>query len=146
VLDYKIIHFYCILVYPHFLYHRLFSIWNIALKSRTERTSVLQKLQFRHTNTNTYTQNINFKVCQSVHHHTLQVNQPTRCNSFSSLLLDVYVRLNLFRESSRPSSGAQQLQWQPLVLPSEHGDSSAVGRGRTGPTTTDSTAITTLRR
>jgi len=39
-----------------------------------------------------------------------QVNQPTRCNNFSSLLLDVYVQLNMFRASSLPSSGAQQLQ------------------------------------
>ena len=36
----------------------------------------------------------------------------------------------MFQASSRPSSGAQQLQHQPLVLPSERGDSSAVGRGR----------------
>ena len=71
-----------------------------------------------------------FKFCQSVHHYTIQINQPTRCNSFSNLLLDVYVRLNMFLASSRPSSGAQQLQQQPLVLPSERGDSSAVGRGR----------------
>jgi len=35
----------------------------------------------------------------------------------------------MFRASSRPSSGAQQLEWQPLILPSEHGDSSADGRG-----------------
>ena len=52
----------------------------------------------------------NFKVCQSVHHHTFQINQPTRCKNFSSLLFDVYVKLNMFRASSRPSSGAQQLQ------------------------------------
>jgi hypothetical protein len=38
------------------------------------------------------------------------INQPTRCNNFSSLLLDVYVQLNIFRASSRLSSGAQQLQ------------------------------------
>ena len=50
------------------------------------------------------------KVCKSVHHHTIQINQPTRCNNFSSLLLDVYLQLNMFRASSRPSSGAQQLQ------------------------------------
>jgi len=31
-------------------------------------------------------------------------------NNFSSLLLDVYVQLNMFWASSRPSSGAQQLQ------------------------------------
>jgi hypothetical protein len=43
----------------------------------------------------------------------------------------------MFRASSRPSSGAQQLQLQPLVLPSERGDSSAVGRGRAGRTDHD---------
>jgi hypothetical protein len=32
--------------------------------------------------------------------------QITRCNSFTSLLLDVYVWLNLFRVSHLPSSGA----------------------------------------
>jgi hypothetical protein len=36
----------------------------------------------------------------------------------------------MFRASSRPSSVTQQLQQQPLVLPSERGDSSAVGRRR----------------
>jgi len=38
----------------------------------------------------------------------------------------------MFRASSRPSSGVQQLRWQPLVLPLERGGSSAVGRGRAG--------------
>ena len=83
-----------------------------------------------------------FKVCKSVHHHTIQINQPIRCNRFSGLLLDVYLQLNKIRTSSRPSSGAQQLQSQPLILPSERGGSSAVGCGRAGrpagPTTTNS--------
>jgi len=56
----------------------------------------------------------------------------------------------MFRASSRPSSGAQQLQQQPLVLPLERGDSSAVGRGQAGraasPTMTNNTAITMLQR
>jgi hypothetical protein len=47
---------------------------------------------------------------------------PTRCNNFSSILLDAHLQLNMFRASSRPSSGAQQLQEQPLVLPLERGD------------------------
>jgi hypothetical protein len=47
-----------------------------------------------------------FKVRKSVHHHTIQINQPTRCNSFTSLLLDVCVWLNMFRAPLRPSSGA----------------------------------------
>jgi hypothetical protein len=38
----------------------------------------------------------------------------------------------MFRASLRPSSGAQQLQSQPLALPLERGGSSAVGRGRVG--------------
>jgi hypothetical protein len=42
------------------------------------------------------------KVCQSVHNHVIQINQPTKRNNFSSLLLDVYVQLNMFRASSRP--------------------------------------------
>jgi len=45
-----------------------------------------------------------------VHHHTNQPNKLTRCKNLSSLLLDVYVQLNMFRASSRPSSRAQQQQ------------------------------------
>jgi hypothetical protein len=41
-------------------------------------------------------------------------------------------QLNMFWASSCPSSGAQQLPLQPLVLQLEHDDSSAVGRGRAG--------------
>jgi hypothetical protein len=44
---------------------------------------------------------VKFKVCKSVHHHTIQINQPARCNHFSSLLLHVYVELNVFRAFSR---------------------------------------------
>jgi hypothetical protein len=35
-----------------------------------------------------------FKVGKSVHNHSIPINQPTRCNNFLGLLLDVYVRLN----------------------------------------------------
>jgi hypothetical protein len=45
---------------------------------------------------------------------------------FSSLFSDVYLQLNMFPEFSHPSSGAQRLQWHPLVLPSYRGDSRAV--------------------
>jgi len=41
-----------------------------------------------------------------MHHHTIKINQPTRCNNFTSLLLYVYVWLNTFRAPLRPSSGA----------------------------------------
>ena len=57
---------------------------------------------------------------------------PTRCNSFSVYYPEVCLQLNMFRAFSRPSSGAQWLQWQPLVLLSYRGDSRAVGRGRAG--------------
>jgi len=39
-------------------------------------------------------------------HCPIQINLPTRCNNFTSLLLDVYVWLNMFRAPLRPSSGA----------------------------------------
>jgi len=47
-----------------------------------------------------------FDVGRSVHQHTIQTNQPTRCNSFTSLPLDAYVSLNMFRAPTRLSSGA----------------------------------------
>ena len=50
----------------------------------------------------------------------------TWCNNFRVYYPDVYLQLNMFRAFSRPSSGAQWLQWQPLVLPSYRGDSRAV--------------------
>ena len=51
---------------------------------------------------------------------------PTRCNNFQVYYPDVYLQLNMFRAFSRPSSGVQWLQWQPLILPSYRGDSRAV--------------------
>jgi len=47
-----------------------------------------------------------FGVRKSMHHHTIQIIQPTRCKNFTSLLLDFYVWLNMFRASPLPSSGA----------------------------------------
>jgi hypothetical protein len=66
----------------------------------------------------TFQKHLNYVQHDKILHHaystitliTFQINQPTRCKNFSSLLLDVYVQLNMFRASSRPSSGAQQLQ------------------------------------
>jgi hypothetical protein len=51
---------------------------------------------------------------------------PTWCNSFSVYYPDVCLQLNMFRAFFRPSSRAQWLQWQPLVLPLYRGDSRAV--------------------
>jgi hypothetical protein len=51
---------------------------------------------------------------------------PTWCKSFSVYYPDVCLQLNMFRAFSHPSSEAQWLQWQPLVLPSYRGDSCAV--------------------
>jgi hypothetical protein len=41
---------------------------------------------------------------------------PTWCNSFSVYYRDVCLQLNRFQAFSRPSSGAQWLQRQPLVV------------------------------
>jgi hypothetical protein len=38
--------------------------------------------------------------------YIIQINWPNRCSSFTSLLLDVYVSLNMFRAPPHPSSGA----------------------------------------
>jgi hypothetical protein len=73
-------------------------------------TRFCEAIRIARHDTETIARNLKRKICKSVHHHTVQLNQPTRCNNFSSLLLDVYVQLNMFRASSRPSSGAQQLQ------------------------------------
>jgi hypothetical protein len=51
---------------------------------------------------------------------------PTWCNNFSIYYPEVCLQLNMFRAFSRPSSGAQWLQWQLLILPSYRGDSRAV--------------------
>jgi hypothetical protein len=47
-----------------------------------------------------------FDVRKSVQYRSIQIIQPTRCNSFTSLLLHIYEWLNMFRVSPRPSSGA----------------------------------------
>jgi len=47
--------------------------------------------------------NVNLRVLSF---QMIQINQPTRRNNFTSLLLDVYVWLNMFRAPLRPSSGA----------------------------------------
>jgi hypothetical protein len=59
---------------------------------------------------------------------------PTWYNNFSVYYPDICLQLNMFRVFSRPS-WAQRLQWQPLDLPSYHGDSCAVFIvGPAGPT------------
>jgi hypothetical protein len=50
-----------------------------------------------------------FDVRKSVHHHAIQINQPTRCNSFTSLLCDVYVWVNIFWALPRPIIRSLQL-------------------------------------
>jgi len=61
---------------------------------------------------------------------------PTWCNNFSVYCPDVFLQHNMFRTFFRPSSIAQWLQWQPLVLPSYRNDSRPVFVvGPAGPTT-----------
>ena len=69
---------------------------------------------------------LKFKVCKSVRHPYNSNKSPTWCNSFSVYYPDVCLQLYMIRAFYRPSSGAQWLQWQPLVLPSYRGDSCAV--------------------
>jgi hypothetical protein len=69
-----------------------------------------------------------------VHHRTIQINHQPDATVFQFIILTFVCSSNMFRAFSRPSSGAQWLQWQPLVLPSYRGDSHAVVRGRAGRT------------
>jgi hypothetical protein len=50
-----------------------------------------------------------FKFCKSVRHHTIQVNHQLDATVSPVYYPDVYLQLSMFRASSRPSSGAQQL-------------------------------------
>ena len=61
---------------------------------------------------------------------SIQINHQPDATVFQFIILTFVLQLNMFRAFSRPSSGAQWLQWQPLVLPSYRGDSRAVFRGR----------------
>jgi hypothetical protein len=48
-----------------------------------------------------------FKVCKSVHHHTIQINHQPDATISPVYYLDIYLQLDMFRATSRPSSGAQ---------------------------------------
>jgi hypothetical protein len=54
--------------------------------------------------------NIKFKVCNSVHHQTIQINHQPYATVSPVYYPGAYLQLNMFQASSRPSSGAQQLQ------------------------------------
>jgi hypothetical protein len=58
----------------------------------------------------------------------IQINEPTRYNSFTSLLLDVYMSLNMFRAPPRPSSGAYNYINSLWFYRWSVGGSSVVGR------------------
>jgi hypothetical protein len=93
---------------------------NLRFQSATE-TAAIQHTQYK-----TLWNNQIFNLNKS----------PTRCNNFPVYYSDVYLQLNVFWAFSHPSSGAQWLQKQPLVLPSYHCDSCAVFVvGPVGPTT-----------
>jgi len=73
---------------------------------------------------------------------------PTCCKNFSVYYPDVCLQLNMFRAFLHPSSGAQWLQWQPLVLPWNRGDSRdvfVVGPADR-PDHEHTTPVTTIRR
>jgi len=67
-----------------------------------------------------------------VHRHKIQTNQPTRCNSFTSLLLDVYVSLNIFRAPFHAHHQELTTALTATGFTLERGGSSVVGRGLAG--------------
>jgi hypothetical protein len=78
---------------PNTMHTELSGFTPVQVKGPTSTPHNLQVLKF----------GTNYKKCISIQ---IQINQPTRCNNFSSLLLDVYVQLNMLRAFSRPSSEA----------------------------------------
>jgi hypothetical protein len=72
-----------------------------------------------------------FDVRKSVHHYTIQIIQLTICNYFTSILLDVYVWLNMFRAPPLPSSGAYNCTGSLWFLPLERNGWRVVGRSLT---------------
>jgi hypothetical protein len=73
---------------------------------------------------------VNYRyLCLTFWHRSFTFNSnksPTWCNNFSVYYTDVCLQLNMFLAFSHPLSGAEWLQWQPLVLPSYRGDSRVV--------------------
>jgi hypothetical protein len=59
---------------------------------------------------------------EAKHLKWIQINHQPDVTVYPVFYPDVYLQLNMFRASSRPSSAAQQLQYQPLVLPSYRGE------------------------
>ena len=104
----------------------------VATAGREKKFSILQSFK-----TGSGTHPVYYEINLLAPEFYIQFKRsPTWCNSFSVYYPDVCLQLNMFRAYSRPSSGAQWLQWQPLVLPSYRGDSRAVFVvGPAGPTT-----------
>jgi hypothetical protein len=86
-----------------------------------------------------------FKVYKCVHHHTIQIN-----HHLHATVSPVYYLTFIYSSTcfGRLHTHHQELNncSSSLVLPFERGDSSTVGRGRAGTTTTNSTATNTLQR
>jgi hypothetical protein len=105
--------------------------WTINLSLR--EMSIITSLSEVHKSVKSSGPTLSFLTCTKLSltfwHRSFTFNSnksPTWCNNFSVYYPDVCLQLNMFREFSRPSSVAQWLQWQPLVLPSYRGDSRAV--------------------
>jgi hypothetical protein len=82
-----------------------------------------------------HTECVKFKVCKSVHHRTIQINDQPDAIVFQFIILTFIYSSTCF---GRFPAHNQELndQWQPLVLPSYRGDSRAVFVIRpAGPTT-----------
>jgi len=101
------------------------NLWNYLESDCTDRTNIISLIRtfskqmgyilFSHylfvMEVAVFSTSLNkFKVCKSVHHHTIQINHQLDAGVSPVYYSDVYLQLNMFWASSRPSSGAQQLQ------------------------------------
>jgi hypothetical protein len=78
--------------------------------------------------------------------NSIQIIQSTRCSSFTGLLFDVYVWLNMFRASPCPSSGAYSCTRSLWFYRWKRSGYSVVDHGLEGQTMIDNTPTASLQQ
>jgi len=79
----------CVYIYIHLKHTHIY----IYIYTYTHTHTHVYKTQKNQEEANN---SYHFDVGRTVHHHTIQINQPTSCNSVTSLLLDVLCRSTCF--------------------------------------------------
>ena len=106
------------------LYNSFVRPWINSRKNKRKIWEMVERILFMLQNTE-----VRELIILTFWHRSFKFNSnksPTWCNNSSAYYPDVCLQLSMFRAFFCPSSGAQWLQWQPLVLSSYRGDSRSV--------------------